>query len=262
MRIDVITLFPDFIESCARIGVVGRARERGLWTLGVWNPRDRDVSVAFRRLDAHRAAVVMVRTPDGAPRDFVLSAGVFALVVVLWGPLCALLLGHAVSAPIERLARAAREIVEEGKQSEMDALPVARADEIGGLTDRFNDLIEMMRDLSVAADAIAKGDLRVSIQGKGELPDAFRGMLASLRAMVHQIGETSVELGSAATEIFAASQEQEAAGPESVFAFVPPAPACCRLRAVPLSRRDEDTARDIPLRTSPRPYTTVGYRSA
>lgn len=40
MRIDVITLFPDFIESCARIGVVGRARERGLLQIATWNPRD------------------------------------------------------------------------------------------------------------------------------------------------------------------------------------------------------------------------------
>ncbi|HEU4662423.1 MAG TPA: tRNA (guanosine(37)-N1)-methyltransferase TrmD, partial [Dokdonella sp.] len=40
MRIDVITLFPDFIESCARIGVVGRARERGLLEIATWNPRD------------------------------------------------------------------------------------------------------------------------------------------------------------------------------------------------------------------------------
>ena len=40
MRIDVITLFPDFIESCTRIGVVGRARERGLLEIATWNPRD------------------------------------------------------------------------------------------------------------------------------------------------------------------------------------------------------------------------------
>jgi tRNA (guanine37-N1)-methyltransferase len=40
MRIDVITLFPDFIESCVRIGVVGRARERGLLEIATWNPRD------------------------------------------------------------------------------------------------------------------------------------------------------------------------------------------------------------------------------
>jgi methyl-accepting chemotaxis protein len=178
---------------------------------GTWSPRARDVSVSFRRLDADRVAIAVVQTPEGASSSFVLSAGVFALIVALWAPLCAVILGRAVSGPIERLTRAAREIVEEGKQSEMAALPVARNDEVGVLTDRFNDLLDLMRDLGSAADAIAKGDLRVQIHGKGELPDAFRGMLTSLRGMVHQISETSVELGSAATEIFAASQEQEAA---------------------------------------------------
>ncbi|MBX3689002.1 tRNA (guanosine(37)-N1)-methyltransferase TrmD [Dokdonella sp.] len=40
MRIDVITLFPGFIENCAKVGVVGRARERGLVEIATWNPRD------------------------------------------------------------------------------------------------------------------------------------------------------------------------------------------------------------------------------
>ncbi len=40
MRIDVITLFPNFIEASAGIGVVGRARERGLLKIATWNPRD------------------------------------------------------------------------------------------------------------------------------------------------------------------------------------------------------------------------------
>jgi len=40
VRIDVITLFPDFIESSARVGVVGRAREKGLLQIATWNPRD------------------------------------------------------------------------------------------------------------------------------------------------------------------------------------------------------------------------------
>jgi methyl-accepting chemotaxis protein len=178
---------------------------------GLFSQRNREVSVAFRRVDDERVAVATIRAPSTASNSFVLSAGVFALIVALWAPLCAVILARAVSAPIARLTRAAREIVEEGKQSEMDVLPVARNDEIGVLTDRFNDLLDLMRDLSAAADSIAKGNLRVSVLGKGELPDAFRGMLGSLRGMVRQIGETSVELGSAATEIFAASQEQEAA---------------------------------------------------
>lgn len=40
MRIDVVTLFPEMVAHAAAIGVTGRALERGLWRLGVWNPRD------------------------------------------------------------------------------------------------------------------------------------------------------------------------------------------------------------------------------
>jgi tRNA (guanine37-N1)-methyltransferase len=38
--IDVVTLFPAMIEQAAGYGVTGRAQERGLWRLAVWNPRD------------------------------------------------------------------------------------------------------------------------------------------------------------------------------------------------------------------------------
>lgn len=40
MRIDVITLFPAFVDAATRIGVVGRTRERGLLDVTGWNPRD------------------------------------------------------------------------------------------------------------------------------------------------------------------------------------------------------------------------------
>ncbi len=40
MRIDVVTLFPEMVEHAAQFGVTGRALQRGLWRLGVWNPRD------------------------------------------------------------------------------------------------------------------------------------------------------------------------------------------------------------------------------
>ena len=40
MRIDVVTLFPEMVDHAARFGVAGRALQRGLWRLGVWNPRD------------------------------------------------------------------------------------------------------------------------------------------------------------------------------------------------------------------------------
>src|SRR5690606_2137321 len=115
------------------------------------------------------------------------------------------------SVPLERLSAATREIVEEGNQTRMEALPTSWRDEVGLLSERFNDLIEMMRDLSVGADAIARGNLHVEIRRTGELPDAFRRMTGSLNDLVGKIRQTSVELASAATEILAASQEQETA---------------------------------------------------
>lgn len=40
MRIDVVTLFPVLVEKASAFGITGRAKERGLWSLGTVNPRD------------------------------------------------------------------------------------------------------------------------------------------------------------------------------------------------------------------------------
>jgi len=40
MRIDVVTLFPEFVQQAALVGVVGRAQSRGLLSVVTWNPRD------------------------------------------------------------------------------------------------------------------------------------------------------------------------------------------------------------------------------
>lgn len=47
MRFDVISLFPEMVSHAASYGVTGRAIERGLVGLSVWNPRD-------YTLDKHR----------------------------------------------------------------------------------------------------------------------------------------------------------------------------------------------------------------
>ncbi len=40
IRFDVVTLFPDMVTAAASYGVTGRALERNIATLAVWNPRD------------------------------------------------------------------------------------------------------------------------------------------------------------------------------------------------------------------------------
>ena len=81
MRIDVITLFPDFIAQCVAFGVTGRAGERQLLSLHGWNPRDY-AEGNYRRVDERpfgggpgmvmmidplRAAVAAARAADPLP---------------------------------------------------------------------------------------------------------------------------------------------------------------------------------------------------
>jgi methyl-accepting chemotaxis protein len=159
-------------------------------------------------------------TRPGFTSSFAVNAGLFVLVVVLWAPFCATMLGRVVSEPIFRLTAATRLVVEEGKLSRMGALPIAREDEVGELISYFNQVLALMRSLAEAANAVAEGDLLVQVDGVGELPDAFRGMLGSLSAIVRQIRGSSIELASAAAEIFAAAQEQESAATAQSSAMV------------------------------------------
>ena len=40
IRFDVVTLFPEMFAAVTASGVSGRALETGLWSIGLWNPRD------------------------------------------------------------------------------------------------------------------------------------------------------------------------------------------------------------------------------
>src|SRR5690606_30402724 len=88
VRVDVISLFPDFVADCAGFGVVGRAVERGLLSVHGWNPRDHAEGI-YRRVDDRtfgggpgmvmmidplRAAISAARAADPAPaREVYLS---------------------------------------------------------------------------------------------------------------------------------------------------------------------------------------------
>jgi tRNA (guanine37-N1)-methyltransferase len=81
MRVDVVSLFPEFVAQCAGFGVVGRAQERGLLSMQGWNPRDY-ADGNYRRVDDRpfgggpgmvmlidplRAAIAAARAADPAP---------------------------------------------------------------------------------------------------------------------------------------------------------------------------------------------------
>jgi tRNA (guanine37-N1)-methyltransferase len=69
--IDVVSLFPEMVEHAARFGVTGRARERGLWQLRVWNPRD-FATDSYRTIDDR---------PYGGGPGMVMMAGPLAAAI-------------------------------------------------------------------------------------------------------------------------------------------------------------------------------------
>jgi tRNA (guanine37-N1)-methyltransferase len=87
MRIDVVTLFPAFVEQVTAWGVTGRAVERGLLTLQCWNPReyaqDRHRSVDDRPYGGGPGMVMKLAPLQAALRAARAAAGAQAKVIYL-----------------------------------------------------------------------------------------------------------------------------------------------------------------------------------
>src|SRR5277367_1996781 len=93
MRIEVVTLFPELVAAAAVHGVTGRARERGLWTLGLSNPRDfatdRHRSVDDRPYGGGPGMVMLAEPLEqaiGAARGRLVHSGVKAPQVIYMSP--------------------------------------------------------------------------------------------------------------------------------------------------------------------------------
>jgi tRNA (guanine37-N1)-methyltransferase len=83
LQFDVVTLFPPMFDAVAEAGVIGRAREKGIYQLVAWNPRD-FAHNAYRTVDDRPygggPGMVMMAEPLGkavaAARQRQKSAGV------------------------------------------------------------------------------------------------------------------------------------------------------------------------------------------
>ena len=132
-----------------------------------------------------------------------------SLVVFVTGLLASILLSRLLVAPIGRMTQIALRIAA-GDLSHGE-LGSQGTDELGRMEAAFNAMLASLRALASAADRMARGDLTTRVEIEGDVGDAFNRMLESQESVVRQIAETSVQLAGAAAEIYAATQEQEAA---------------------------------------------------
>jgi HAMP domain-containing protein len=126
------------------------------------------------------------------------------LMVILVGPILVLpawAYARSVSEPIQRFAEAMERFASHGELRALARTVPPRGSEIGRLAASFNRMLDILGELTQAAETVAEGDLSVELEREGELQDAFRGMLARLNQIVGRVRESSLEVASAAAEI-------------------------------------------------------------
>jgi methyl-accepting chemotaxis protein len=167
------------------VPIRAKAGSSGMLTLGV------DLDELEHQVHAERSRV------------FELSAAVFVVGLAL-----AFLIGTVLVRPIERMTDVALRIAN-GDLSQGE-LSIEAHDEVGRMAKAFDRMLRSLRELSVTADRVAQGDLVGRLSVEGPVADAFNRMVESQRVIVKQIGDTSIQLARAASEIYALAQQQQA----------------------------------------------------
>jgi methyl-accepting chemotaxis protein len=213
-----------FTYAPATGAITGREAERALAeTPGLKRLFEQAAADTQRGTVKHlREGVVAFRTEGdrryGVVTPYVQSVSVgttlliilFLLIVAVWGPLSALFIASASSVPVVRVSDALAR-VGGGEVTSAPKVPVFHQDEVGALAQNYNLMLDQLRQLVQRSTEVAKGSLDVELDVHGELGEAFRGQLISLRDIVGHIVQSASQLASAASEMYAAAQEQEAA---------------------------------------------------
>jgi tRNA (guanine37-N1)-methyltransferase len=147
MRIDVISLFPEFIAQCAGFGVVGRAQVRKLLALQGWNPRDY-AEGNYRRVD---------------DRPFGGGPGMVMLIEPLRACLAAAKAADPAPAPVIYLSPQGKPLTQ-AKVRELAALPrmILLCGRYEGVDERFL-AAEVTEEISIGDYVLSGGELGAAV---------------------------------------------------------------------------------------------------
>ena len=214
MRIDVISLFPEFVAQCAAFGVVGRAAERGLLSLHGWNPRDY-AEGSYRRVDDRPfgggPGMVMMIDPLRASLRAARAADPAPARVIYLSPQ-----GVPLNqAKVRELATHERLILLCGRYEGVDErLIAADVDEELSIGDYVLSGGELAA--AVVVDAVARLREGVLNDAESAVQDSFEGGLLDCphftRPLVHELGEVPPVLMSGNHAQIAAWRRQQALG--------------------------------------------------
>lgn len=147
MRVDVVSLFPEFVAQCAGFGVVGRAQERALLALHGWNPRDYALG-NYRRVDD--------KTFGGGP-------GMVMMIEPLQACLSAVREAEPTPAPVVYLTPQGKPLTQR-KVRELAGLPrlILLCGRYEGIDERFVEA-EVDEEISIGDYVLSGGELAAAV---------------------------------------------------------------------------------------------------
>ncbi len=147
MRVDVVSLFPEFVAQVAGHGVVGRAGERGLLSIHGWNPRDY-AQGNYRRVDD--------KTFGGGP-------GMVMMIEPLQACLSAVRAAEPTPAPVAYLTPQGKPLTQR-KVRELAALPrlILLCGRYEGIDERFVEA-EVDEEISIGDYVLSGGELAAAV---------------------------------------------------------------------------------------------------
>ncbi|MRS05527.1 methyl-accepting chemotaxis protein, partial [bacterium] len=120
-------------------------------------------------------------------------------------------LSRYITNPLLEIVNVAEKIAREGDLSQRST--TRYQDEVGLMSDSFNQLIGSLNDMADLAEEISAGNLSVEVEPKSandDLGNAFKKMIQSLRQTVSNVATNAAELNQSASELSDASLQARA----------------------------------------------------
>ena len=160
-------------------------------------------------------SIVLTNSENSNPETIKAISTWFLLgsqIFVVFSAVAALWLARFITKPLLEIVNVADKISREGDLSQRSI--TRYQDEVGLMSDSFNQLIGSLHEMANIAEAISNSDLTMEVQPKSDRDDlgkAFKKMVSSLRETVFKVSTNATELNKSAEELSEASLQARSA---------------------------------------------------
>ncbi|MCB0167813.1 MAG: CHASE3 domain-containing protein [Anaerolineae bacterium] len=139
--------------------------------------------------------------------------------ITVWGTVLAAVVGFALMFILARsLSGAARQVanIADGiARGELDhSINISSNDEMGEMAASFQQMVDYLQEIAIAARGLAQGDLTVEVKPQSErdiLGNVFQQMIRDLRQLIGQVTDNAVNVGATSAQLsINAGQTREA----------------------------------------------------